>query len=780
VSGLGIGFGRGIGPPPTIRAAADVLERPDCDLPPVDLAPLRLATMTFTRRRFMLDTARLAGGAFATGLAAPVGASGAEVAEPLRTLAQAPPDLAGSPLQNADYWRFADWLAPYFDELWDPDRHYYRSGASRNGRIYHNGGLLLTHAIAALSGHEGPCRQDARARTLARQLCDSPPWSEQPQPVEPDPQFHNPGWVESMNTVVAAMDKSIDPKVAEALMYAWKARDALELPDETVALIEDRISRCARGPFYRFPSVRLNQINWHCEMYAHLATVTGDTELLVNDYRQQLERFCAGITRPLTPHGSPNLGPSYRFHYLPHRPPNHPLNLDSAEYANMTCHFVLWYERALRAGMAPLGPDQITLLRAWIEHIVCGYWTHAGYLNWDTGWSFKRWHVGRTWMLARQGLFAIALSPRFQTGPEIGQWAKHMLDGGFRLYERLAREAPDGAGIAPGTLFRIKVNPLGPSVRELFAVRMQADAARAVAVGLGELPSAEPPPLYSFDGDTGRLAVTTPRYSTAIMPVNQHAIPYGGIELARLFDSSQRVVSNIGGRPWASFGVVVRQGSTAVLKSQRPRSAPDPLRPPLELLRSPRGAVRRAHRYPSRPYAGDFGSLVARGRVQSLEAAVEATHRFRAKSIETRWKIVRRRRGRYSVDVLFPSWGRRATVQAVLRHGGRVVLAAPDTPRRRVRMKNVAWFHLAGEETGYVVVPLGHRRGTARIVKPKAQAAAPEPGPTLAVELAQRAKFRRLDFAVAIAPASSPEEAEQIARRLSRSSRRRPAKRRRS
>jgi hypothetical protein len=363
-----------------------------------------------------------------------------------------------------------------------------------------------------------------------------------------------------MNTVAASMDKSIDPKVAEALMYAWKARQELGLPAETVALIEDRIRRCARGPFYRYPNVRLNQINWHSEMYAHLATVTGDTELLVNDYREQMERFCAGITRPLSRQGSPNLGPGYRFHYLPHKPPDHPLNLDSAEYANMTCHFVLWYERALRAGMQPLADEQVRLLRAWVEHIVCGYWTHAGYLNWDTGWSFKRWHIGRTYALARQGLLAIALSPRFHTSPAIGQWAKYMLDAGFSLYERLAGEAPDGAGIAPATLFGIKVNPLGPSVRELFAVRMMADAARAVAVGLADLPAAEPPPLYSFDPDIGRLAVTTPRYSTAIVPVNQHAIPYGGIELARLFDSSQRVVSNIAGRPWASHGVVVRRG----------------------------------------------------------------------------------------------------------------------------------------------------------------------------------------------------------------------------
>ena len=81
-----------------------------------------------------------------------------------------------------------------------------------------------------------------------------------------------------MGTRDAAMDKSIDPKVAEALMYAWRARDVLRPPAaRRVDLIADRISRCARGPFFRFPNVRLNQINWNCELYAHAATVTGDT-----------------------------------------------------------------------------------------------------------------------------------------------------------------------------------------------------------------------------------------------------------------------------------------------------------------------------------------------------------------------------------------------------------------------------------------------------------------------------------------------------------------------
>ena len=62
---------------------------------------------------------------------------------------------------------------------------------------------------------------------------------------------------------------------------------------------------------------------------------------------------------------------------------------------------------------------------------------------------------------------------------------------GFRLLRAPgARCARRRTASPPAILYHIKVDPLGPSVRELFAARMQADAARAVALGLGELPAA--------------------------------------------------------------------------------------------------------------------------------------------------------------------------------------------------------------------------------------------------------------------------------------------------
>ena len=65
---------------------------------------------------------------------------------------------------------------------------------------------------------------------------------------------------------------------------------------------------------------------------------------------------------------------------------------------------------------------------------------------------------------------------------------------------------------------------------------------------MGDDPAEEPPPLYAFDPSIGRLAITTPTYNTAIVAVSNGAFPYGGIDIARWFDSRQRVISHVGGR----------------------------------------------------------------------------------------------------------------------------------------------------------------------------------------------------------------------------------------
>jgi hypothetical protein len=64
----------------------------------------------------------------------------------------------------------------------------------------------------------------------------------------------------------------------------------------------------------------------------------------------------------------------------------------------------------------------------------------------------------------------------------------------------------------------------GDQSKILFGARMAANAARAIDLGLGEREALEPPPFYAYDPDIGRLAVSTPSYSTAVLAANHGAV----------------------------------------------------------------------------------------------------------------------------------------------------------------------------------------------------------------------------------------------------------------
>ena len=82
--------------------------------------------------------------------------------------------------------------------------------------------------------------------------------------------------------------------------------------------IRNAIHRTARGKFWRYPTIRLNQVNWYALMYAADATVTGDNTLLqarhVPAAPALLLRGRAGGRASRIG----NFGPGMRFHYLPH------------------------------------------------------------------------------------------------------------------------------------------------------------------------------------------------------------------------------------------------------------------------------------------------------------------------------------------------------------------------------------------------------------------------------------------------------------------------------
>jgi hypothetical protein len=656
---------------------------------------------------------------------------------------------------DAGYWHYADRLQSRLDAGWDEHAGYYKLGGGGVEPMA-NSMLLLTHAVAAMQGHDGPARNDHRARVLAARLVQGPPFVTRPGTG----QTHAPGWVNSMTDPHGGQHLVFDAEVVDGLVYAYRARAALQLPRATVDAIRSAIHGTAHGPFWRYPTIRLNQVNWYALMYAADATVSGDSSLLRRDLRLQLQRFFAGARGTLARAG--NFGAGMRFHYLPQTNVNNPRNVDSAEYANIVLSFVRFYDQARRAGMPALPPASATLMHQWIERAIAGYWTHAGYLNWDSGLGFGRWHQAKKLGLTQEALVGLAASDSLLPSPRWGRWAEQMLDRSLAFYDRLAERVD---GIPDAVLFGVHVVPQGFSSARLAAARIEANAARAIDAGLGSRRAVEPPALYSYDPDIGRLAVTTPTYNTAIVAVNQRAFPYGGLDLARLFDGDQEVAANIGGRPPASFGVLVRDiAGKRVLASQIGRGAMSPGVTPLRLTRAPAGAGALASARAGRAFAGPFTDLRATGTTSSPTLSVRVSHRFTPDWIQTSW-LVSRHAGsaRYSADVLFPSWGgHAASLTAVLRDGSHVAIGA-----RAIPLASIAYLYVRSERSGYVVVPVSRPAAAGvHALDVSAQTSDPRPGPTLAVQIARRARFNRAGLTVRLEPAHDEQEAAAAAARL--------------
>src|SRR4051812_39269198 len=159
---------------------------------------------------------------------------------------------------DAAYWAFADNLQQLADRHWDEQNGYFHLGGGGSEPMS-NSMQLLTYSVAAMHGHEGPSRNDRRARILADRLVSAPPFV---TAKTGSGQVHAPGWVNSMTSKAGGQHLVFDAEVVDGLVYAYRARDALALPESTVTKIRTAIHTTARSAFWRYPTIRLNQINW--------------------------------------------------------------------------------------------------------------------------------------------------------------------------------------------------------------------------------------------------------------------------------------------------------------------------------------------------------------------------------------------------------------------------------------------------------------------------------------------------------------------------------------
>ena len=664
------------------------------------------------------------------------------------------------PLTNAGYWEFADWLQPAMDRLWNESQNAYTTDT----RI--NACALMTHSIAAFEGHDGAARRDERARKLAARLCESPPFrAPRGRPTRhanprSETQVHAPGWVSSIARRDSSMHLSVDPKVARALYYAWRAREQLQLPPATVDRMVACVRSVANSPFFRYPNIRLNQINFAAEIQACAVSMTDDPTLLRRDYRLQLTRFLRGAKRAVRPWRIPNLGPSYNFHRNPFQRAGVGQNIESAEYASIVLDVLYYYEQARARGMKPISVAHGRTLRAFVRRSLSAYWTHSGYLNWDTGLYLYRWHLSRYWAWSCQGLLAIASSKNFVQDDE-RRWAKHMFDRSLSLYERFTERWDDDRREPGSSLYGVTTKFSEGKHFEL--ARFQALAAEAILRGMGDDPAVEPPPLYAFDPSIGRLAITTPTYNTAIVAISNGAFPYGGIDIARWFDSRQRVISHIGGRAPAAFGLLVRAPNgtardriSAATHARARRAHPADPEQVAAGADHPREAL--SALAPCRPLRHDRdGGLVDRAGVRFRSRYV-----FMTDQIHVHWQITRTRTDALTAEATLPSWGD-GVLNAILRSGQVVKLAGTAF----VRLSDVRYFFIDGSESGYVVVPRAFPpTATAHVIKPSDQSSNPRSGPSVSLRFANGTQWRDVSVRIAMAPARNGDEAAALAPRL--------------
>jgi hypothetical protein len=649
------------------------------------------------------------------------------------------PAAPAAALTDTDYFAFADRVVLGLRIEWDAAAGAYVS-REKGAAARTNANMLVLHSVAALHGHAGATRQDARARALVERMTRPPMFRLSPVRTSATRAVC---WAKRL-TSGEPDHISLDSQVAEALAWAWRARARLRLAHATAQRIARTVDSCARHSAWRFPYALKNQINWNAQLYASAALATGRSDLLRRDYRRHLLRFTA--RRPPRGMRARNLGPDFGFRYSPHLPASVPTNFDTPEYANIVMTALQYYRGARRAGMRALPARSVALMRAWVTRLLAGSWTHAGYLNWDTGHGWHRWHSGQYWAFSQQGLLAIATAPRFWARPAYGRWAKALFDSGLLLHRRWTSAA---GRIVISNPFDVRS---AHHDLDLYATRIAANAARAIALGLGARGAVDPPPLYAYDQETGRLAVTTPRYSTAIVPTNRGAFPYGGIELARLLGPGHRVAANIGGEPPNAFGVVVRgRAGHELPASQRAKAWAGRLR----ITRSPRGPV--GHPRPYAAHAGPFRTLEARGTVARGTLRIATTHRFRPDHIDVRWDVRCRGGacGPYTVDVHLPTWGATAAIDATGLDGLPVRLAGPGAGGgRTLALAAAARVALGrGRLGGYSVVPL-HRPAGA-VLLPVATSRQPtdtDPGPTLAIRLIARGHVGRVSLSVRLRP----------------------------
>lgn len=600
-------------------------------------------------------------------------ATAARVDGPVATTAQldgpsTSPAATQSDLDTTpDPWRLGDDIAARVDSRWNAARGVYMNEKGfPDTRL--NALMLQLHAMAALANHQGASRKDDRIEPMVRVLTSPPVLvTRNLKPRQTGHFPHAPAWTPLIgeDPEQAVLHPSIDTAVVRALTASWRARAVIGLPAEDQTRIGQVLVDLASSPFYRFPSRALNQINWHAEVYAAALEVAGDKAVL-DDYRDQLKWFAEHAHSPAYPGGSPNLTSGGGFRYLPNRPRSAQLNqVETTEYGNLALGSLGFYQAFVRAGMPRLSAADEKTLRDWSRHMLLGSWTQAGYPNWDTGLGTKRRHLRQYWAWSLDGLMTASGPDALLGYPKQREYARSIAEHGIALYLSIAwspEMAALGGPLPAKTSFDAPNGFTSGSGNELIGPLRFALLDASLDGRFQDVPSTEPPNWFAHDQETGRYALSTPTYNTAILPTRAGQ-SQGGIEPVRLYDGIMRPLTGLGGRGAGSFGVSVIKDGMVKLDTE-----------PATPTRQHTSDVRLAGDPPNTSRAFTSEADITSG-VRSPSGRIALRHRFYQGEIKTTYRLTRLIKGA-TIAIRVPVWGSNGSIgvaQGAVMRGGRYV-----------------------------------------------------------------------------------------------------------
>lgn len=578
------------------------------------------------------------------------------------------PASAAKVWDQSALWSFVDRRQADVDPRWAADRGTYMPvGNTDDVRLDAN--MLSVHAAAAKAGRHGAARHDERVVALADLLTRAPAFLSPPAQRDGG-QGHVPGW-SSSSIDKGAQHVAIDPQVAAALAAAWQVRDVVRMPQAISDRIVDALRSVADSGFFRYPAMFLNQFNWQADIAVYAHEVTGDPRYL-GEYRQQLLRFVAGTRAALVAGRTPFVNAGLGIIYFPRAAGAAGSALVStSEYENLIFSGLRHYDQAVADGMEPLPEADEARLREWSQRVLYGDWTHAGELNWDTSLGTRRWQLARYWAFALQGTETLATAGRLSGSPAQASWGAWLAGRTLETYDGLAARQP--TGMLPSGLWGITGRDTSPQADPVFtASRFSAHAARLAALRIGTRRAVRPPGWFALDSDAGRVAVSTIRYSTAVL-LRHPLDDLGGIELARLYDGRGDPVSGTGGSGASAFGLALAVGGHTRLDTQPGRNGALRGVQRLSVAQDGASAVR-----------GTFDAgLVVRSSTLSTVAGVSVEQTFDEDGITVRRTVRSGRRG--VATMRLPAWGNSARFWVLDAKGRRTRLTATSVSAKRAR-----------------------------------------------------------------------------------------------